>query len=151
MKKVCRKCGGEKVGSRCRPCWAAYMREYNLRPGPNAKKKEAQKALYRRDEPSRRSSVIKANYGIDIAEFNRMLAQQNGVCAVCDGVQPDGRRLAIDHCHKTGAIRGLLCSTCNTSIGHAKDDPTLLRAMADYLERSRSFSQGNKMQSARVN
>lgn len=119
------------------------MREYSARPEANAKKRALQRELYYRNEPVRRSSVIKATYGIDIARFNQMVSEQGGVCAVCGGVQSDGRRLAIDHCHKTGVIRGLLCSPCNTSIGHAKDNPERLRALADYLEQPRQFSQEN--------
>ena len=44
------------------------------------------------------------------------------------------KRLAVDHCHKTGKIRGLLCSTCNLMIGNAYDNPEILRSGANYLE-----------------
>lgn len=45
---------------------------------------------------------------------------------------------SIDHCHKTGKVRGLLCKTCNTGIGHLKDDPNILRSAINYLELDRT-------------
>lgn len=66
-------------------------------------------------------------------EYRRMLASQGGACAIC-GVRPRRRRLAIDHDHETGAIRGLLCGNCNLGIGHFADDPGLLQKAASYLD-----------------
>ncbi len=68
-------------------------------------------------------------------DYARLLARQRGVCAICGGANPEGgRRLAIDHCHKTRVVRGLLCDTCNRSIGLLKDDPRAMRAAANYVE-----------------
>lgn len=64
--------------------------------------------------------------------LNRMYAQSKGACAIC-GVRPD-RSLALDHCHKTGKLRGLLCFSCNVALGHFKDDPKLLRKAIRYLK-----------------
>jgi hypothetical protein len=68
--------------------------------------------------------------------YDEMLTTQGGKCAIC-GTTPIGRRLAIDHCHETGAIRGLLCDPCNRGLGDFRDRPLSLRSAADYLERSR--------------
>ena len=73
--------------------------------------------------------------GVDYA---RTLALQDGKCAICWGPPDLRRRLAIDHDHVNGAIRGLLCGRCNIGLGLAGDSPTLLRAMAEYLERGGS-------------
>jgi hypothetical protein len=54
-------------------------------------------------------------------------------CEVC-GTVMQGKCLALDHCHETGIVRGLLCQTCNTGIGQFKDNPGLLRKAAAYLE-----------------
>lgn len=83
----------------------------------------------------RRNWNRKKNFGLTTDEYMNMLLSQNGVCAICNGVNSD-RSLAVDHDHKTEAIRGLLCTRCNNAIGAFKDDPELLRKAARYLERS---------------
>lgn len=74
-----------------------------------------------------------------VADYNTLLAAQGGVCAICgreEIVVHRGldrvRNLAVDHCHTTGRVRGLLCTACNTMI--ACDDPEILRAGAKYVE-----------------
>ncbi len=78
---------------------------------------------------------LKKQFGLSIDQYNTMLAEQNNVCCIC-GLIDRKYRLAVDHCHKTGKIRGLLCSNCNQGIGHLKDNPALLRKAADYVERN---------------
>lgn len=67
------------------------------------------------------------------AEYDQRLAEQGGGCAIC-GTPPKTRRLAVDHDHKTGAIRGLLCHRCNRTLA-AWVTPAWLRHASDYLER----------------
>jgi len=91
----------------------------------------------------RRIERKKSMYGLATAEFDAMLASQEGRCAICatdiTGDIPYGssRRLRahVDHSHQTNAIRALLCSKCNLLLGTMRDNPALLRAAADYLER----------------
>lgn len=71
-------------------------------------------------------------YGLACVEYNQKLKDQGGVCAICG--KPDRRRLSVDHDHDTGAVRGLLCSRCNSGIGFMDDDLTRLRAAVRYLE-----------------
>lgn len=76
-------------------------------------------------------------YGINVVEFEELLASQGGKCAIpgCAAKQcPTGKSFAVDHCHETGKIRGLLCRDCNVALGYAKDTPQILRDMANYLE-----------------
>lgn len=75
-----------------------------------------------------------AKRGITIEQFNQLLAEQDGRCAVCGRE----RRLDIDHCHDTGAVRGLLCGPCNRALGFLDDNPALMRAAAEYIERRRA-------------
>lgn len=63
-----------------------------------------------------------------------MLRTQRGRCAICDEPM-SGRAPMIDHCHETNAVRGLLCQSCNTLLGAAKDQPDRLLAARDYLLR----------------
>jgi len=78
---------------------------------------------------------MKRAYGLDFKDYERMLEEQNGVCAICSSPPPNNRktRLAIDHCHKTGKVRGLLCDKCNRSIGLLKDDVSVLKSAIKYL------------------
>lgn len=80
------------------------------------------------------ASKLKKLYGITREEYAVMLASQGGQCAICRKTN-GAHRLAVDHCHATGRVRGLLCHGCNHVLGKMKDDPALLRAAAAYLER----------------
>lgn len=78
-------------------------------------------------------------YGITPAQYDAMLDAQDGVCAIC-GRPPKGGRtssasLHVDHDHKTGIVRGLLCNACNLGVGKFMDSPALLRIAAVYLEK----------------
>lgn len=72
--------------------------------------------------------------GISEREYILMMTSQRGVCAICERSCKTNQRLSVDHCHKTGRVRGLLCKTCNSALGLYNDDPNLLRRAADYLD-----------------
>lgn len=72
---------------------------------------------------------------ISPAEFDRLLAEQAGLCGICREQNRSGHRLAADHDHQTGKIRGLLCHRCNTAIGLLRDSSALLGAAIEYLNR----------------
>lgn len=81
-------------------------------------------------------------FGISRQEYAELFHKQNGVCAICNNAETATRMgkikaLAVDHCHDTGMVRGLLCSDCNTGIGKLKEDPEILRAALQYLGHSR--------------
>ena len=76
--------------------------------------------------------AYRSNYGLSIEDYNALLAQQGGACAICRK-QPE-QRLCVDHCHVTKKVRRLLCRRCNLGIGYFHDDPSLLRLAAAYLE-----------------
>jgi hypothetical protein len=93
-----------------------------------------------RRKAAQRRRVLK-RYGLTEAEFEARFVAQGGRCAICRQVPPEkytrNKRLAIDHCHKTGKVRGLLCFGCNAILGNAKDDPALLLEVIAYIERYR--------------
>ena len=92
---------------------------------------------------------LQYNYGITVEDYDRMFKEQNGRCAICH-TQQHYQRLAVDHCHKTGKVRGLLCQHCNRSIGLMFDSPLRLRNAADYIEKSRqTVAGGSETPSAR--
>jgi len=70
-----------------------------------------------------------------LAAYNDLFAEQQGKCAICSIHQTQLKKsLAVDHCHKTGEVRGLLCSSCNTGIGQLKDSCDLLEKAIKYLK-----------------
>lgn len=132
MTKVCLTCGLEKPITEfhkqatkkdpnrrkphCRSCWSKIRKD-------------------RTPEHNRRYN-LKRCYGITPEEYDKILREQGGTCAICHGTESVGR-LAVDHCHLTGKVRGLLCTNCNQAIGKLKDDAQLLRNAINYLEVTR--------------
>jgi hypothetical protein len=80
---------------------------------------------------------IKSKFGLTPAEYTAMAERQGGVCGICGGNRSARvKRLVVDHCHRTGTVRGLLCSNCNYALGQFSDSPGLLMAALAYLARS---------------
>lgn len=77
---------------------------------------------------------LKKNYNLSIEEYNFMLVKQNYSCKICNKDFMDKIIPYVDHCHKTGKVRGLLCITCNTGLGMANDDIRILNNMINYLK-----------------
>jgi hypothetical protein len=143
--KVCRPCGRDlpfdsfytsrtenKLMSNCKECCASYGRAW-IAAMPDVA------AYYRRNNLKK--------FGITPEQYDEMMEAQEGVCALCGGIDSD-RRLCIDHDHSCcGAKRAcdlcrglLLCTSCNLILGKASDDAALLRRAADYLEAHRGRS-----------
>lgn len=79
-------------------------------------------------------------YGITEEEYDGLLQAQGGGCAICNKTpSQEGKSLAVDHNHKTGEIRGVLCTYCNHRVVGRHTDADLLRRVADYLERDTGF------------
>jgi hypothetical protein len=83
-----------------------------------------------------------AKYGLTLDQYNALLSAQSGVCAICanpetarDHRHSRVRSLVVDHCHKSGRVRGLLCGACNVGLGKLRDSADVLRAAIAYLER----------------
>jgi hypothetical protein len=99
---------------------------------PEAKPKNPSKQRLH-DPAAQRESTLKCLYGMSTADYDAMLAQQHGTCAICRTKPPD-QTLAVDHSHVTERVRGLLCRDCNLGLGNFKDDPRLTRRAYEYLE-----------------
>ena len=80
-----------------------------------------------------------AKYGITAEDYSYMLEQQQGGCAICFQSNPSGRRLAVDHNHDTGEVRGLLCGRCNVGLGNFGDNVDNLEAAIDYLNYTSNY------------
>lgn len=92
---------------------------------------------YSRESGNGRKGALKANYGLTPEQWDEMFESQGGVCASCgEAPKPDAkRRFHVDHNHTTGAVRGILCHSCNVGLGHLKEDRQRILALVAYLDR----------------
>lgn len=129
MNKQCKKCKQDKsildfykaksnkdgLTSLCKPCEIIHK---------NTPKRRKSKKNY----------FIKSEYGLDNSQYNHMLAQQDNCCAICKIHRSKLKiNLAVDHCHLTGKVRGLLCGKCNRAIGLLKDSIENILSALNYL------------------
>lgn len=112
-----------------------FMQRYAKK---NKKKLKNYIKAYQKQNPQTTwKAAIKYKYGITDEQYQVMLQEQNGVCAICKQISKRKDRiinLSIDHNHKTGRIRGLLCTQCNQGLGSFKDSKEQLKAAISYLE-----------------
>ena len=139
--KICSRCRKEKPLS-------DFSRQSNAPSGLNYVcrdcMRERGRAYYQRNKVIRkehhrvnnRKSMLKHYYGLSPEQYDVMYQRQEGCCAICGKHQSSfARRLTVDHCHKTGKIRSLLCGSCNNGLGCYKDDPELLVKAYQYLQK----------------
>lgn len=145
--------GNGRLTSWCRPCHIKATDEYRSRDPQRWKAYQKQYRSERREQMVKYSQAYKlrhpdrvrdqwyrTNYGIGLAQYEAMLADQGGRCAACQEVPPSDakkasqRMLNVDHDHETGEVRGLLCSRCNRILGFAEDRPAVLLALVAYLD-----------------
>lgn len=89
---------------------------------------------YKRLNPDKvKSSHLKYKYGITLQEWGALFEAQGRRCAICDVNTPTGKSWHTDHDHKTGQVRGILCTTCNLGLGAFQDSPKLLAQASTYL------------------
>lgn len=82
-----------------------------------------------------KSLWLQYKYGMSLFDYERLLEKQNNVCAICgQGETRPNKALAVDHCHETGKVRGLLCQRCNTMLGGSKDNTEILAKAIEYLK-----------------
>lgn len=122
----------ERVGrEKSKKRWANTSDEKKAEYNENAKAaRRANPEKYRRYDVKRKLSSL----GLTVDDYDAVLALQNGKCGICSrGPNGRGRHLHVDHDHETGNLRGLLCHSCNTSLGHFKDSIETLQRAINYL------------------
>ena len=140
--KICGKCKEPKLVSEfrkynrtggyqsyCKPCENAYKVAWHKRNRTVANKKAKDWYYKNRDKVS--AYGRKERYGLMNDTYELMLKKQENSCAIC--LLPFVKTPHVDHCHKTGKIRGLLCSSCNTGLGAFKDDVPTIQNALDYI------------------
>lgn len=140
--KVCPSCKLEKPlseywtrrdrnapASRCKPCSSVAQKAWRrARP-------DYERHRYQALKTETRERHLVRKYGVSLADYEEMLLAQGGKCAIC-GVGEEAQRygvLHVDHCHRTGNVRGLLCRGCNHLLGVVSDDPAALARAIAYL------------------
>lgn len=149
--QVCGKCSTPKPleqfwrnrrrkNGRCSVCIECRSTQNQKRYAENrASILEADRNRYHKDPSKSREKHLKRKYGITIEDYNKLKTKQGCRCAVCnshESIEKNGV-FQVDHCHETGAVRGLLCVRCNFMIGYSRDNHETLRSAADYLESCR--------------
>jgi hypothetical protein len=134
--RMCTQCGERPASPRFARCTRCRRKPYpeGTRQYGRGARNGRDPAKVKRDS---RASRLRA-YGMTIADYDALFEEQDGRCAICrrtpEEAHMDASRLRVDHDHVTGAIRGLLCTGCNSGLGHLGDDPTRLRSAVEYLE-----------------
>ena len=148
MIKVCPKCNEslphtafnkssrrDGLQTYCRSCHNAMQREkYNSDPAEKVKRQMRERKRNLLNPLAKKDSELKRLYGIGIDVYLKMLQDQGEVCKICKQDCKTKYSLSVDHDHKSGKIRGLLCNRCNRAIGMFEDNPELLRLAAEYID-----------------
>lgn len=140
MTKYCKSCNTTKPISDfgllrgkprhiCKECRKIESKEWY------ANNKDRKKELSRKYKHVKKDKDLQATYGIDLATYNKMLVEQGNKCKICFVHREELKRaLCVDHDHDTGKVRGLLCDTCNRSLGLLKDNVNILMNAVKYLQ-----------------
>lgn len=124
-KKKCTKCGATKP-----------LADFPKKKQPKGRNIENLSYAYCKvcHSEYQRNVTLKRKYGITVEQYEEILQYQKGVCAICGKPPKEGHaRLSVDHCHKTGLLRGLLCWLCNRLLGSFRDDKDRLKSAIEYL------------------
>ena len=123
------------LASACKPCASKYSKEYWKKNKSKLDEYNKQWKKKNTDINYNRRVALKHKYNITLEQYDRMFESQNGVCAICDLADVTGRRLAVDHNHKTGKVRSLLCYKCNTRLGVIEDK--------DFMDKAKQYLKGH--------
>jgi hypothetical protein len=140
----CIDCAAPSISrGRCSKCYNRHRYLTKIKTNPVAMQaardrrnaRRANAKTYAVDNACDMRQLLKRKFRLTLEAYCKLLVEQNSVCAICGRVDAD-KRLAVDHCHATGTVRGLLCQNCNQGLGKFRDRPEDLRAAAAYLLRT---------------
>lgn len=134
-----RSTGEHYRGKKCQRCHQAKSDEWRKanpdRIGEYNKRSRAKPGAKERAIKTAMDRHYRVNYGISEADKIKLLLEQGGNCAICFTMDPGRRGWALDHCHDTGKVRGVLCGPCNAGLGLLKDNIKVLQRAIEYLEK----------------
>lgn len=108
-------------------------------PGPRCATCHRERKKATREAAWARSLMVR--YGITSEQYKALYEAQGGVCYICQRATGKRKRLAVDHDHKTGYVRGLLCSPCNNILAHLRDDLLAAYRVVEYLEKPPAWAE----------
>lgn len=117
---------------RCKKCHSKVTEKYRKK-NPEIYRKASKKHWNALHDKKKHANWLK-RYGLTHEKYVEMFEQQDGRCKICTKECSSGMNLSVDHCHKTGKIRGLLCKKCNSALGMLNDDIALFRSAIMYLK-----------------
>lgn len=128
--KQCTKCGEEK------PLSEFNIRSDNGKLLNNCKScvKEYSRLQHLKNSDKRKNQKLKKAYGITLSQKSKILKNQNGKCSICKKEIETERDKNVDHCHKTGKVRSILCCKCNLGLGYFDDNVQNLKNAVQYLK-----------------
>lgn len=144
--KTCRQCGLTKSlndfynesrvkdgkQARCKICHGKATEKYR-KENPDVYRKASLKNWNSLKAEQRQERWIK-RYGITAKDYKKLFDKQKGVCQICKNPCSSRQFLSVDHCHKTGKVRGLLCVKCNTALGMLNDNVSYFKSAIEYLK-----------------
>ena len=112
----------------------AYKKDYYQK---NKEKVSAQKKdYYQKNKNKKKGYYYKKKYGITLEQKMEMVINQNSNCLICGEPFLESKNTCVDHSHKTGKVRGILCRKCNAGLGQFKEDINIFRNALEYLEKN---------------
>lgn len=118
------------MSRRCIDCGPTSKRPA---PNPGPRCHTHHKVVVRARKERAHELMVQKTYGLPPGGYAKLLAYQGGKCWICRRATGKTKRLAVDHDHRTGEVRGILCGPCNKLLAHVRDDPDMLIASAQYL------------------
>ena len=111
------------------------MKEWRKK-NPDKNRKNAARHYYKNKDKIA-SRIVKNKYGLSLIDYDNLVKEQNGKCAICSSIHTNGNcaRFHVDHDHSNNKVRGLLCYKCNSLLGYANDDIEILINAVNYLKR----------------
>jgi hypothetical protein len=140
------------VEYRCKKCMQDYRNKRYSNHRIKTKLLKSSATWREKNPDSDANKQLRRKYGITLEQYNNLFQLQNGLCGICGKSESTRRRkktqgnerLAVDHCHETGVVRGLLCFKCNTAIGSLGDNEEMVMRVIFYLTNSLKNSKGEK-------
>lgn len=121
----------------CKDCRAEGVSTVRETPHPGPRCASHWRLVKKERKAKAHESHVQRTYNLRPGEYDKLYAAQNGLCAICGpvtGHSGQSKRLMVDHDHRTGEVRGLLCGICNDILGRWRDDPSCFARGFHYLK-----------------